>query len=110
MATNGGISCTIAQDHIRLAEHASGFDNDYRDRYVKFTSGNCTGRWTKINNFVGPGVRSVRITEGTGLNTTVKLSNITADSSMYTELAPCKSGEHAAVPFAPVSDLPSTQI
>jgi len=55
VATHGGVDCTIGQGRVRLDAEASGLDGAYTDRYIKFTSGNCTGRWTKIQDFVGPG-------------------------------------------------------
>lgn len=53
---HGGIDCSIGQGRVRLGAEASGIDGAYTNRYIKFTSGNCTGRWTKIEDFVGPGV------------------------------------------------------
>ena len=53
---HGGISCSAGQGRVRLGAEASGLDTAYTNRYIKFTSGNCTGRWTMIEDFVGPGL------------------------------------------------------
>ena len=53
-ANIGGASgCTLSATTVRLGPEASGIDGDYTNRYIKFTSGVCNNRWTKISSYSG---------------------------------------------------------
>ncbi len=54
-AAIGGGGCTLSGTVVRLGLEASGIDSDYNGRYIKFTSGNCMNRWTKITAYTGAG-------------------------------------------------------
>ena len=49
----GGAGCTLSATAVRLGPEASGIDSDYVGRYIKFTSGGCLNRWTKITGYSG---------------------------------------------------------
>ena len=51
----GAAACTLSGTKVRLDQAASPLDDAYNDRYIKFTTGFCKGRWTKITDYEGPG-------------------------------------------------------
>uniref|UniRef100_A0A7S0EWB6 PA14 domain-containing protein n=1 Tax=Hanusia phi TaxID=3032 RepID=A0A7S0EWB6_9CRYP len=69
---HGGINCS-QENQFRLGPETSGVDDDYNNRYIKFTSGTCKGRWNKIQSYVGPGMRLIQLGQELPDPTTVML-------------------------------------
>jgi hypothetical protein len=74
-ANIGGGGCTLSGTVVRLGLEASGIDGDYNGRYIKFTSGDCTNRWTKITGYVGAGFVGTLPLLGTSTATQLNLQD-----------------------------------
>ena len=89
MQEHGGISCSAVQGRVRLGTEASGLDATYTNFYIKFTSGNCTWRWTMIENFVGPGLIAKITSTSTNANAVYLLATFNQSDHSYNDWVIC---------------------
>eukprot|EP00961_Rhodomonas_salina_P031435 423355-Rhodomonas_salina.3 len=79
-AVDGGSGCMNSVGSVRLGVEASGTDGVYTDKYIKFTSGDCAGRWSKITGFEGPGFEGPVVS---GNDTVLTLGHDASNTSAF---------------------------